>query len=86
MSINISDHVYSSTRTHVLQLICSSKVTGSSNLIIQVDITMWKFFLSIESSLAALGWLMAPVSLSSLPFCLSAFKLVLLSLQRSKKP
>ena len=71
---------------NVQQLICSSKVTGSSNLTIPVDITMWKFLQSIQSSSAALGWLIVRLSFLSLPCCLSAFQLVLLSLQRSKKP
>ena len=71
MSINISDHVNSSTGTkskyiHVQQLICSSRVTGSSNLTIAVDITTWKFFRSIQSSLAALGRLMVPLSFAVL--------------------
>ena len=65
MSINISDRANSSMRTYVLQLICFSRVTGSSNLIIQVVIIMWRFFRNIQSSLVALGQLMVPVSFLS---------------------
>ena len=58
MSLNIYGHVNSSMKTDVQQLICSKKVTGSSNLAKPVDITMWKLFRSIQSSLAALSMLM----------------------------
>ena len=44
------------------------------------------FFQNMQSFLAALEWLMVPVRFLSLPFCLSAFHFVLLSLQRSKNP
>lgn len=83
MSINISDHANSSMRTYILQLICSSRVTGSSNLIIQVVIIMWRFFRNIQSSLVALGRLMVPVSLL---LCLLVFRSVLLSSQKFKRP
>ena len=86
MSTNISDLLNSSMKIYVQQLICSSKVTGFSNLTIRAVITMWRFFRRTQSSLAALGWLMVPLSFLSLLFCLSVFLLVLLSLLKSKRP
>ena len=86
MSINISVHVNSSMTTYVQHLICSNKVTGSSNLTIPVDITIWKFFQSIQSSLAALGWLMVPVSFfkfTVLPFSLSIGPFIFTNIQKA---